>query len=96
MPTAGEQTAEMSDSLGTKDFPSNCIIGHQDDNDSEPIFRDFTGGLKTLVPKDHTSDGNGHSLWSLKVMKREHDVSSDHEKMDLQSCQEEAVVFHTH
>ena len=81
MPTAEEQTADMLGSLGTKDFPSSCIAGHQDDNDSEPTFGDFTGSLKTPVPKDHTSDSDGHSLWSLKHAKKEYDVLSDHGKM---------------
>ena len=79
-PMAEEQTAYKLGSLGAKDPPSSSITNHQDNN-PKPSFGDFIEGLKTPIPDDLTSDGNGHSLWSHKLVKRQHDVSSDHEKM---------------
>ena len=81
MPTAEKQTAGKLGSLSAKDFPSSCITDHQDSNDSQSSFRDFTVGLKTQVPDDHTWDSDDHSLWSHKFVKRKHDASSEHENM---------------
>ena len=64
MPMAEEQTADKSGGWGAKGFPSSYITDHQDGNNSEPSFGEFTGGLKMPTPDDHTSDGNGHSLQS--------------------------------
>ena len=82
MPMVEKQAAGESGGLGTKHFPSSCIIDYQDNNDSQLSFRDFTGGLKTPVPNGYMSDSDGHPLQSHKLMKREHDASSQHEKMN--------------
>ena len=79
MSMAEKQTASKSDGLGTKGFSSSCIIDHRDNNNSQPSFGGSTGGFKTPVPDNHTSDGDGYSLQSHKLMKREPDVPSEHE-----------------
>ena len=81
MPMAEKETADKSNSSDVKDFSPSCIVDHQNNNDSQPSFVDFTGGLKTAVPDNHTLDGHGHLLQSHKLMMRDHDVSSKHEKM---------------
>ena len=80
-PIAEEQTTDKLGGLGAKDLPYSSITDHQDKNNPKPNSGDFPGGLRSPIPDNHTSHSNGHSLQSHKLMKREHDVSSDHIKM---------------
>ena len=95
-PMAKKQTAGKSGSSGTKDFPSSCIIDHQDNNGSQPSFGNFTGSLKTPVPDDHTADGEGCLLQSHKLVTEGVWCIIWTWKDNLQSCQVEVVVPHTH
>ena len=79
--TVKKQTAAKLGGSGAKDFPSTCINDHHNNNDSQPSLRDFTGGLKTPVPNDHSLGSDGHSLQCHKCVKGEHDVSSEHDQV---------------
>ena len=81
MSTAEKQTAGKLGDSGAKDFPSSCIYDYHNNNDFQPSLWNFTWGLWTPVPNHHSSDGDGHLLQSHKLMKREHDASSEHDEM---------------
>ena len=69
--TAEKQTAGKLGGSDAKDIPSSCINDHQDNTNSLPSFGDFTGGLKTPVPNDHSTDCDDCLLQYHKLMKEE-------------------------